>query len=84
MTGWMGGGNSTHQREKIFAILRTAIAGLTVYELTSKCWSSGDPLLSKIKPPTIRRCLQELRDDNPSLARKSIDRWYAFEKEVII
>lgn len=68
MTGWTRGSSKAHQREKIYCIIRESPK--TVYEITGLCWKSSDPVINKIKPPTIRRCLQELRDHIPQMAAK--------------
>ena len=79
MTGWTKSGKGAHQREKIFAIIREQ--SRTVYEITGECWHSSDPALFSIKSPTIRRCLQELRDHTPQLAVKDevSGKWIGFE-----
>jgi len=84
MTGHLKNGKLVHQKEKLYALLRSSQDGLTVYELTSLCWKSLDSVLTHIKSPTIRRCLQELRDCTPSLVKKNelTEKWKGFEKEI--
>ena len=78
MTGHIKGGNKAHQREKIYAILREIDDWVGVYKIGQVCWKSEDETIKNIKPPTIRRCLQELRDNNPPLAKYDPVRseWY--------
>ncbi len=80
MTGWTKRGKGVYQREKIYAMIRCE-NGLSVYEITGLCWKSKDPIINSIKPPTIRRCLQELRDHRPTMARKNelTERWIGYE-----
>ena len=79
MKGWTKKGNGAYQREKIYAMIREG-DGLSVYEILGKCWRSRDPIVSTIKAPTVRRCLQELRDNSPALARKNemTERWIGY------
>ena len=73
-------GKGSYQREKIYAMIRCE-NGLSVYEITGMCWRSKDPIINTIKSPTIRRCLQELRDHRPPMAFKNetTERWIGYE-----
>ena len=79
MTGWsVRTGNQVGQREKIYAMIRAKPKA--VYEIARECWDSTDKTINGIKPPTIRRCLQELRDHTPPLAIKdwTTAKWAGF------
>ena len=69
MAGWTVKGKIPFQREKIYAILRANEDYMTTVQIRLVCQNSGDKVIEKIAIPTIRRCLQELRDHNPALVR---------------
>jgi len=69
LTGWTVKGKIPFQREKIYAILRADGGFMSTIQIRSVCHNSGDVIISTIAFPTIRRCLQELRDHRPSMVR---------------
>jgi len=75
MTGWSKSGEMVCQREKVYATIRES--SHTVFEICRLCWKSGDETINTIKPPAVRRCLQELRDHTPQMAVKDpyTQRW---------
>lgn len=78
MTGHIKGGLRAHQKEKIYAILREVGGYVKVYDIVGKCWKSDDGAISSIKPPTVRRCLQELEKNSPCMAKKDgVGGWMA-------
>jgi hypothetical protein len=69
MAGWTVKGNIPFQREKIYAILRANGNYMSTVQIRKVCHNSGDSVIEMIAIPTIRRCLQELRDHKPALVR---------------
>ena len=77
MTGWTREGTKSHQREKIYAILRERDDWTGVRDILFDCWKSADKVINNIKAPTIRRCLQELRDMGKVKNDRVRCEWYA-------
>ena len=69
MAGWTAKGMIPFQREKIYAILRADGGWMTTVQIRAICHKSGDSIIEMIAFPTIRRCLQELRDHIPAMVR---------------
>lgn len=70
MVGWSVKGKIPRQREKIYAILRARNDWMVTMDIQVACIQSHDDTIKDIAIPTIRRCLQELRDHRPPMARE--------------
>jgi len=70
MVGWTVKGDIPRQREKIYAILRARDDWMLTVDIQTQCIQTNDPIIKDIAIPTIRRCLQELRDHRPAMARE--------------
>jgi len=76
LTGWTRDGKHSHQREKIYAILRANPKGISVFEILGTCWALDDPVINKIKAPTVRRILNKELNREMKLAHKVFDKWF--------
>ncbi len=81
MTGWTRKGKTTHQREKVYAILRAHPEGISVFNLVKECWKSDDPVIDKIRAPTVRRILNKELDQEFHMAHKVFDTWFGDERK---
>jgi len=76
LTGWTRDGHQSHQREKIYAILRAHPEGISVFDILHYCWELDDPVINKIKAPTVRRILNKELNQEMKLAHKVFDKWF--------